>query len=197
MRKLMLTLHLYGGLLCAPYLLIFGFSSLTFNHHFAFLEGKEKGLPTTWVAPLTVSPVNDKDAMAECVRDSLGLMGWPLPWKTRVEPSGDIEFEMERPGKSYKINTDLKNHSAIVEARRKGVWEVINSLHALGSVPNARFTGSWAVYTELCTAFTLFAGVSGIYLWVNSRRERRVGLITLVVATLGSFGLMFLVIFRG
>ncbi len=37
MRQWILRIHLYGGLLCAPYLIIFGFSSLHFNHHFAFV----------------------------------------------------------------------------------------------------------------------------------------------------------------
>ena len=46
MRKWMLNIHLYGGLLCAPYLIIFGFSSLQFNHHFNFVSHAEE--PSKW-----------------------------------------------------------------------------------------------------------------------------------------------------
>src|SRR6185369_3106920 len=154
MRKWMLNIHLYGGLLCAPYLIIFGFSSLHFNHHFAFVTSKSQ--PLNWEAPLRVESVKDNDAFAESVRDSLGLMGWPLPWKTRRDAAGDLEFDLERPGKSYTIHTELKDHQARVEERRKGFWQVFNSLHALGAVPNSKFVLLWGGYTEVCTGFVLF-----------------------------------------
>ena len=34
MRTLLLQIHLYAGLLCSSYLVIFGISSLNYNHHF-------------------------------------------------------------------------------------------------------------------------------------------------------------------
>jgi hypothetical protein len=193
MRKWMLNIHLYGGLLCAPYLMIFGFSSLHFNHHFGFVDQGPENL-TKWEAPLNCEPVKDNNAMAEAVRDGLGLMGWPLPWKTKRDPAGNLEFEMERPGKSYTIRMELTEHRARVEERKKGVWQVVNSLHALGAIPNSKFVRLWGWYTELCTAFVLFASVSGLYLWLNSRRERRVGILALVAALLVSLGLMVFVV---
>jgi hypothetical protein len=195
MRKWMLNIHLYGGLLCAPYLIIFGLSSLQFNHHFSFMTSKSE--PVKWESPLELESMTNKDAMAESVRDSLGLMGWPLPWQTKRDADGDLEFNMERPGMSYSIHTDLKQHRARIESRSKGFWQVFNSLHALGSVPNSRFTPWWAWYTELCTAFVLFAAVSGIYLWINSKRERRIGMISLLAGLAASTGLMIYVIVRG
>lgn len=192
MRKWLLNIHLYGGLLCAPYLIIFGFSSLEFNHHFAFVTPKPH--PSKWEASLIVGPLTNNDALAESVRDSLGLMGWPLPWRTKRDSAGDLEFDLERPGKSYTIRTELKEHRARVEERSKGFWQVVTSLHALGAIPNSRFAPWWGGYTEVCTGFVLFASASGIYLWVNSKRERRWGVISLLVATVLSLGLMAFVI---
>ncbi len=189
MRKWLLNIHLYGGLLCAPYLIIFGFSSLHFHHHFGFVAAEPRQ-SSEWEAPLSVQPVKDNNGMAESVRDSLGLMGWTLPWRTKRDAVGDIEFELERPGKSYTIHTELKEHRARVEERKKGFWQVVNSLHALGAIPNSRFVSFWGGYTEVCTAFVLFAAVSGLYLWVNSRRERRVGIAVVVAALVFSIGLM-------
>lgn len=197
MRKWLLNFHLYGGLLCAPYLILFGFSSLHFNHHFRFIDHPAETPPHAWEAPLKVSALEDNDSMAESVRDSLGLMGWTLPWKTKRDAAGDLTFDLERPGKSYTVQTQLRNGSARVEERSKGFWQVINSLHAMGAVPNSRFSKWWGGYTEVCTAFVLFAAVSGIYLWVNSKRERRIGLAALALAVLFSCGLMFIVIFWG
>lgn len=194
MRKWMLNLHLYGGLLCAPYLIIFGFSSLEFNHHFSFIEPKTKPAPQNWSAPLSIGFDADNDAMAQSVRDSLGLMGWTIPWNMKRDAAGDLKFELERPGKSYTIHTDLKNHTAHVEEQPKTFWQIVDSLHALGRVPNSNFVLWWGGYTEVCTAFVLFAAVSGIYLWLNSKRERWIGMLSLIGATLLSFGLMVFVI---
>lgn len=195
MRKWMLNIHLYGGLLCAPYLIIFGFSSLHFNHHFGFVEKTADA--TTWQAPLQIEPGTNNDALAEAVRDKLGLMGWPLPWETKRDAAGNLQFKMERPGRSYTVHADFEAHTARIESQSKGFWEVLNSLHALGSVPNSRFTPWWSWYTELCTAFVAFAAVSGLYLWVNSKRERKAGMISLAFALLLSLGLMVFVIVRG
>lgn len=42
MRKWILRLHLYGGLLCSSYLVLFGVSSLLFNHRVSFAEPGEQ-----------------------------------------------------------------------------------------------------------------------------------------------------------
>jgi hypothetical protein len=194
MRKWMLNLHLYGGLFCAPYLIIFGFSSLHFHYHFGFVGPKTDAPPQVWTAPLSVKPQKDNDTLATSVRDSLGLMGWTIPWNMKRDAAGDLRFDLERPGKSYTLHTDFGKQNVTVEERHKGFWQVVNSLHALGAVPNSKFAAWWGGYTEFCTAFVLFAAISGIYLWVNSKRERRAGWLALAGGFLFSIGLMVAVL---
>jgi hypothetical protein len=167
---------------------------LHFNHHFGFVEQKSKRTPQVWVASLGAKPVEDNNEMAESVRDSLGLMGWTIPWNMQRTPEGDLRFDLERPGKSYTIQTDIKKQTAQVQERRKSFWQVLNSMHALGAVPNSRFVRWWGGYTEVCTAFVLFGAFSGIYLWLNSKRERQIGLLLFFTATVLSFALMFVVV---
>jgi hypothetical protein len=195
MRKWLLRIHLYGGLLCAPYLIIFGFSSLHFNHHFPFVTPAPNS--AHWEAPLTVEPIQDNEAMSQAVRDSLGLMGWTIPWRTKRDAAGDLEFDLERPGKSYTIRTLLKEKKVQVEEHHKGFWQVVNSLHGIGALPNSKFVPWWGIYTEICTWFVVFAGASGIYLWLNSQRERRLGICTLAAAMVVSFGLIAFVVIKG
>jgi hypothetical protein len=195
MRKFILNVHLYGGLICAPYLIIFGFSSLHYNHHFGFVSTPQK--PEQWQAELTIEPVSDNEAFASSVRDSLGLMGWPVAWRMKRDAAGDLEFGLERPGKSYTIRTVAKERKVRIEEKPKSVWQVINSLHGLHGVPNSRLVPLWAVYTEVCTCFVVFAGLSGLYLWWTSKRERKAGLIAFGTAVLFSAGLMVFVILRG
>lgn len=195
LRKWLLNLHLYGGLLCAPYLIIFGFSSLNFNHHFGFVAHTSPAVE--WQAPLVVESQKENDALATSVRDALGLMGWTIPWNMKRDASGDLQFDLERPGKSYTIKTQLAEHKALVKEKSKGFWQVLDSLHALGEIPNSKLAPFWGIYTEICTWFVIFAGISGIYLWANSGRERRSGLFVAVAAAAASVALILFVILRG
>lgn len=146
---------------------------------------------------MTIEPLADNDAFANSLRDSLGLMGWTIPWNMKREPGGDLQFDLERPGKSYTIKTVLQDHRVLVEERHKGFWQVVNSLHGSGQLPNSKFVPFWGIYTEICTGFVVFAGASGLYLWVNSRRERKAGLVTASAALAFSLFLMLFVVLRG
>ncbi len=195
MRFWILKVHLYGGLLCSAYLMVFGFSSLNFNHHFAFakpLESKE-----SWEAPLDLPLDSDNLKAAESVRDELGLMGWPLPWTMNRDSEGNLHFNLERPGKSYTLDVLVKEKRAKVQERRKGFWPVLNSLHALMSVPNAPFTRMWGWFTEFCTWVVLFSATSGLYLWACSRRERWTGLWLFSGATAAALALILYVVVQG
>src|SRR5687768_15301806 len=103
MRKWVLRLHLYVGLLCSGYLIVFGVSSLNFNHPFEFTKpGTEQ---VTWERSIALPPLTgDTTAESEAVRDSLGLIGWTLPWETRRGANGDLHFGLARPGKHYLIH---------------------------------------------------------------------------------------------
>ncbi len=195
MRNWILRLHLYGGLLCSAYLIIFGISSLNFNHRFVFAQLHETEV--TWERPLAIAPVTDNEKAAESIRDALGLMGWTIPWKMQRDREGNLQFDLERPGKGYTIRARVNEGRVKVEERRKGFWQVFDSLHALMFIPQSKFSLLWGWYTELCTWVVLFAGASGVCLWAASKRERRAGWLVLAGAVAASVGLMVYVVVRG
>ena len=95
MRRVVSKIHTYGGLLCAGYLIVFGFSSLEFNHHFSFAQPRDAFV--LWEKPLTIEPGDDRQAFAEGIRDNLGLMGWTPPWEFEEREDGTFSFELVRP----------------------------------------------------------------------------------------------------
>jgi hypothetical protein len=103
MRAILLKLHLYAGLLCSSYLILFGVSSLNFNHRF----GSPASLKVERQRALGALPaLGDDQRLAEALRDSLGLVGWTLPWETRraeTEDSLYFHFAVSRPGKDYQV----------------------------------------------------------------------------------------------
>jgi hypothetical protein len=192
-----LQIHLYLGLLCSSYLVLFGVSSLNFNHPFDFTKPSERRV--TWERELSLPPVStDNNVESEAVRDALGLGGWPLPWETsRDGQTGGLTFGLARPGKHYTIHVLRPSNRVRVEERREGAWPVIRALHGNKGVPRIALTTAWAWYTEVCTAFVVFATVSGVYLFAARKRERRIGFAVLGAATVLSLLLMAYVRVRG
>lgn len=180
MRRWVLWFHIHGMLLCASYLVIFGVSSLLFNHPFAWATPK----PTVvrWECPIVLEPAPDKMKAAEAVARQLGLMGWVLPWQTKLNADGAMRIALSRPGKEYVIDVPPDGRSARVEERRAGVWQVIRQLHGLMGVRNSSFMLGWAQYTRVCTVFVIFAAFSGIYLFATRKSERVAGWLTLGIA---------------
>lgn len=197
MRAWLLRIHLYGGLLCVPYLVIFGLSSLHFNHPFAFARTPVDAPTHRWERTLSMIPGGDNAKATEAVRDQLGLMGWPLPWETKRDPDGSLHFPMERPGMKYRIDVSAADGVAHVQEIRKGFWSVFLSLHALTELPNSRLMSGWGVYTELCTAVVLFSALSGIWLWWSARRDRPLGGMALALGLVGSAGFILYVVVHG
>lgn len=103
MRTILLKIHLYTGLLCSSYLILFGISSLNFNHHF----GKPAALKNERQRSLNALPaLTDDQRLAEALRDTLGLVGWTLTWETRRSETADsryFRFAVARPGKEYRV----------------------------------------------------------------------------------------------
>ena len=193
MRSLFLKLHIYSGLICSSYLLIFGITSLNYNHEF----GKPRNEKVTWERSVEVANMKDEMALSEAVRDKLGLIGWSLPWDTRRDDRGNLHFGLSRPGKYYLIHVLFDENRVRVEETRRGFWAVVNSLHARMGVPSSRFMNLWGAYTELCTWVVLLSAASGVYLWTRRQKERVVGWILLAGASGTSLLLMVYVWWRG
>lgn len=190
MRKWVLRLHLYLGLLCSAYLVVFGVSSLNFNHPFEFTKPSDERV--TWERAVALPPVSsDNEAESEAVRDALGLIGWPFPWETwRDADTGDLHFGLARPGKHYAVHVQRAAGRVRVQEHRKGYWTVTRELHGNYGVPGSNLMTVWGWYTEVCTLFVLFAAASGVYLFAARKRERLVGFAVLGAAVLLSLSFM-------
>jgi hypothetical protein len=186
-RNLFIQLHLYAGLACFPYFIIFGISSLNINHDFAFMKPSETTI--RWQKRLAVPDLKDNQQLADNMRDSLGLMGWAPYWEQEKGPEL-YAFTVTHPGKDYTINAFLSQNRVEVTEKSKGFWPVFNSLHFLGGdIPNAPvLINMWQYYQNLSVVVMLFSMATGIYLFLKRKQERTTGLLFLF----GSAGLSFL-----
>ena len=195
-RSLFLKIHIYAGLLCSSYLLIFGLSSLNYNPHFG--KPTDDADATSWERRIELTNVDGNDrAFSGAISDSLGLIGWTIPWETYRDDDRNLHFGLNRPGKKYTIHAFFDDGRVRVEERRTGFWSVINSLHALMRLPYSPFMDPWGAYTELCTWVVLFSAGTGVYFWARRRSERLVGWVLLATGSGTSLLFMLYVWWRG
>lgn len=195
-RRWLLNIHLYGGLISCWYLLIYGVTSLDFNH--PGLLPNPRGEKVKWERPLAIPNLADNAKLGEAIRDQLDLIGWVIPWNMRRDDAGNLQFELSRPGKNYVIATDRAAGLVRVEEQRAGLRSALHFLHgSTEGVPGSGFMNAWSLYTEATTWLVLFFAGSGVHLWARRERERQFALSVLLGSLAVSIGLMAYLYFIG
>jgi len=190
-RTIAYTIHLYGGLLCVPYLIIFGLSSLDFNHHFL---PKAKQPATNWVASFTPKPELDDTAATAWIRDNLDLIGWIPRAQLRRIDAANVQFKVLHPGKTYLVRAQLTDGRAEVEEVGNSWGYLVVALHGNRGVPASKLMNFWAYYGQFCALLVTFSAVSGVYLWLEAGRDRFSGTVIMAVALALSLAFLWWII---
>jgi len=196
-RKWILKIHLYGGLLCFWYLIIFGISSLHYHHHFSFMED-DPNAGTREEKSITVPDNSDNSAFAEAIRDSLGIPGWHLFWKTYWDQAGIFHTEIQNSRAGYFISYDKNTSTAVIHRNPKSFWSITNSLHGFaGNMPNGPLMIFWTYFTYVCLFSVIFSIITGIWLWTRRSTDKLIGWITVLGIMAISISLMVIVYIKG
>jgi hypothetical protein len=207
-RRILLNIHIYGGLLCFSGLLVLGISTLIFNHTDAFAQTPAK---MTWSQPFPVDRIGKTDGKSaeesrairgannRVILRTLGSFATSSP-----EPDGrwadadTYHAHFVRPGMEYEVDVHRSQGTADVTRKRPGVWATIRDLHgSVATYTGSFFAGTWGWYTEICVFVVVGQGITGIYLFSLRRKDRRMGFALLGIAGVFSVLLMLLVTFRG
>jgi hypothetical protein len=179
-RRQLLDWHLYLGLLCAPYFVLYGVSSIAFNHH---LHGDP--VVTNWERPISAAPAGaSKLDAAKANRDALGLGGETLPWTVRRAPDNALAFNVTRPGRKYEIAVSPNGELARVRETDRGWIGVVREMHGAVATTGIAWTRLWSVYTDASILALLFALASGLLLWCTKRKQRVLGVATMTTGSL-------------
>ena len=207
LRRIVLNLHIYGGLLCFSYLILLGISVLNFNHPFSFTRGQPD--QTTWTQQSGMPRLakadgkTSADAMQRRNNAAIARMmhtfaaAYPTSNGSWTVPD-TYHAHLVRPGKEYQVDVHPDQKRATITQIRTGGWALIRDLHGSYYVyPDSILASTWRFYTDLCVFVVMFAGVSGVCLWTARRRERRIGLLVIGIAGVVSILLMLLVTYAG
>lgn len=196
-RRWILKIHLYGGLLCFWYLVIFAISSLHFHHEFDFMQTRELSVESKVLSIEYIPDANDS-VKATGLQNELGIAGWYLFWKTYSDSTGVFHTEIHNPKTNYTIQYDPVSKVASVTTEYKGFWSVFNALHGFaGSMPNGTYVMFWHVYTYVCVVVVIVSLFSGIWLWSGTGTDKKIGWITMIGIVSLSLMLMLTIYLKG
>ncbi len=188
MRKTLSKIHSWGGLFCAPILVLFGFTTLNFNHQFPFMDAGEKTVH--WEKMIEVRDTDNNNQLCLAIYEALELRGNIYYWTARRDDNGDFSFRAKHPGKNYNIRVEKNRRLATVEETRFGPLTVISELHGARSYTGAGAGVLWVIYTYLSIVFVVFAGGSGVYFWSKHRDKTRFDWVLLLGSAGGSLLLL-------
>jgi hypothetical protein len=141
---------------------------------------QSKGDTVKWQKQITIPPYKNDDQFSNDIRDSLGLMGWTLLWEVKKD-SASFQFAVSHAGKDYTVKIHNNENIVDVYENRKGFWSVFKGLHPFGGdLPNTPgMINSWKYYQDITVVVLLFSAISGIFIFLRRKSERKAGLIIL------------------
>lgn len=181
--KLLLQIHSYLGLVCAPYLLLYGITGHAFNHGWSS-PVDERRWEERVVAPLRGSTTLER---ALSGRDELGIFGHVLPWDL-AERDGELHFVVARPGAQYRVELGVDGVARVAE-KRHGPLATLRTLHGYPGA-DGLWARSWGSYTDLSLVVFAASLLTSIPLWWRRPAARRVGTLALAGGSLVTLSIL-------
>lgn len=198
LRKWILKVHLYGGLLCFWYLIILAVSALHFHHDFEFMNEKSLHKESQQTINLVIENSKDNSVLATNIQNVLGIPGDYIPWETYRDSNEIFYTKIFNLKNKYDIKYDPLTSAVYITKTNKGFWNVVNALHGFSqSMSYAPLLVFWKIYTYVCLIVITFCIFSGIWLWANRGTDKLIGWITVLGIITLSVSLMIFVYIKG
>ena len=207
MRRLYLLtrdLHLYLGLFLGPFILVFSISVFYLVHGLAYRrepDASDNPRAVTNVAlPADIARLQGRarvDALRP-VLHQLGVRG-EIDFVRHIVAERRLVIPVRLPDHDSVISLDYAQGTATVTDHRRSIGDALVYLHKMPGPHNAEVRGNsgliraWRVFADATAYVLLFITISGVYLWVALRAERRMGLTLLFAGAATLLGLVYVV----
>jgi len=195
-------LHLYLGLFLSPFVLVFAVSVFYLVH--ASAGRSPEDTPKRVVVDLAISPElerltgREQVAALRPVLSGLGVEG-EVNFIRKIAKEHRLIVPVLVPGRETTVDLNLERRTAAVSVRETGLGDAIVHLHKMPGPHNVNMRGNstymkvWRWLADVSSYGLLFLTLSGLYLWIALRAERRIGLTLLSFGALSLFGLIYAV----
>lgn len=191
-------LHMYFGLFLSPFILVFSVSVFYLIHGLARRPAPNASDSSRTVANVSVPPEVARmqgrarvDALRP-VLDQLAI-GGEIDFVRHIAAEHRLVIPVKLPGRDTVVSLDYDQRTATITSGRHSLGDALVYLHKMPGPHNADVRGNsrlirgWRILADATAYSLLFITLSGIYLWVALRAERRIGL-ALVLAGAATFG---------
>jgi hypothetical protein len=191
-RRFMSRAHLYAGLFISPFVVLYAFTAVAFNHTLA-RKAQEKASRTESIS-VRADLSKDNLPLAADILRQLGIEG-EIIFVGRNP--GSLYIPVALPGENITVNVDLASLTASVAREETGAYGALLYLHKSPGPHVSAIRGNWwptrlwRVLADSTVLLTLFLTVSGIYLWLAIGLPWRTGFI---LAGGGSFIFLLLIV---
>ncbi|MCB1120826.1 MAG: hypothetical protein KJT03_04715 [Verrucomicrobiae bacterium] len=188
-------LHLYLGMFCLPWFLMYGISSLAFNHNDLFSDGKgQPGSKWTetgsWNCSVAVPPEGDvpRQTVAELMKisgsEEKAYGGY------RSGP-GQVTVYIPSFTRMKQLVYYYNEGRLVRNERKKFASQFLTGMHARGGFGHDSFLDdSWAFVVDVvCISFVLWV-ISGVIMWWRVPKMRIWGAIAIAGGFLSFAGFM-------
>jgi hypothetical protein len=197
-------LHLYVGLFLSPFILVFSASVFYLVHSLAQRPAPDPAEPSRTATNLSLPP--DVARMTGRIRvdalrpvlEQLGVRG-EIDFVRHAASEHRLIVPVRLPDRDTIVSLDYEQRTATVTTRRQSFGDALVYLHRMPGPHNADVRGNsrlmhaWRVVADATAWLLLFITLSGIYLWVALRAERRTGLLLFLAGAVTFWGLVYVV----
>jgi len=198
-------LHLYFGLFISPFIFLFAISVFYLVHALPKRAAPAQVDASRTVSNLSVPAGAERlqgrarvDALRS-VLDQLDVAG-EVDFVRHVASEHRLVIPVRVPGRETTVSLDYERGTATVSSRNQPLGDVLMYLHKTPGPHNVDIRGNsafmraWRVVADATVYLFLFVTVSGIYLWVALRAERRIGLALALAGACSFFGLVYVIV---
>lgn len=208
MRKRFYTtirdLHLYAGLFLAPFVLVYAASVFCLVHSWlpgSNIEADPARVVTNISLPAGVENLDGRERVT-AIRGVLGRIGvvGEVGFILHIPAERRLVIPVTIPGRETTVDIHVQDRTATITTRTTGIWDAAVALHKAPGPHLAAVRMNWIpmhVWRWLADAtvwLLLFLSLSGIYLWVVLRAERRIGLVLIGAGAASFFGVVYALI---
>ena len=170
-------LHLYFGLFVCPFLLIFAITTILLNHGVRPEVESEKSATT-----VNLDGVPEEE-LADSVLRQLDLSG--ETFARVLEEQNRLNLSVARPADNHFVRVDLETGAVQIERRVRNLTGVLIYLHFNPGPHKVKgvnwiFSKLWGWSVDVVICLVLFLTLSGVYLWLLIKGERKIGIVLLV-----------------
>ena len=128
--------------------------------------------------------------------DQIGVTG-EVQFIRHVPKEHRVLVPVTIPGREMLVNIDLLTRTAEITRRDTGIWDALVVLHKSPGPHLTAIRMNWFLFrvwqwlADTTVYLLFFISVSGIYLWVVLRAERRTGLVLLAAGAFSFFGIVY------